>query len=365
MSDFTQTYGNAAGTNPDGSKAKDFLKNLTGKNPDNTQGQQKTVDNNQNNSYIPDNEPNGDSQGDEAEVQRYRNLLDSNFQGDPIKAIKSYVNIQAKATKDSQRAKELEKQLNYIGQLVEKEPKLQDLLDRVANGESLENLFGDKNPAQGQSSTPTNKGQFNTSTDEITERELVQAGLLDESKKATMSEYEWDREVLRQTQKYLKTYFEQKASQVARQTFEEEQRKLNETRRIQFIKTENERRYTEGLKRAAMMGFDFNGEHSSLLDEIDEEILTFRDRQDPNLFRPDAFDVALRIVSERNGIMSKATTTTQQRSVRDLQFDRNINTRGEQRKTEPSDFMEALLTKKRDQYRSKSGDYMKAFNKDR
>lgn len=361
--DFQTTYGDAAGKKPTDDNAKQFLAGVTGKTPEGTdkktegqQTSQKKLDNNQNNDYIE-----GDNSGLDDEMEKFQRLLETNFQGDPLKVVKSYVNIQAKATKDSQRAKELEKQLGYIDQLVDREPKLKDILDRVSKGESLENLFGVKNSTTEQSSTPSNIGQLDTFED-ISESELVKAGFLDDSRKAQLSEFEWNRQVLRATQKHMMAQVQTEARKVATQTYEEKTQELNKQRRLQYIQEENQRRYTDGLKRAAMQGYDFTGEHEPLLNEIEDELVTMRDKRDPELFRQDAFDLATRIVAERNGITLHKQQTTTQQNVRNLPFDRNITGSGKQTVKQPTNFMDALAEKSKEIYRNKSGDYMKAFS---
>jgi hypothetical protein len=330
-------------------------------NPENnSQNSQKKLDNDENNSYIIENKGEGENNNatvGDPELEKYQRVLDQTFKGDATKAVKSWAEAQALIAEKNKELKKIQQPYENLNAVLQKNPTLFDMIKRASQGEDVENLLRAKEP-MGQ---PVSTNTASELEDSIDEKTLSKAGLIDPALKSTMSDYEWNSKVLQATQRYMITEY----PKIAAQKYQEEIRKVQQEENSRVMQDqlnrENNRRYTEGIKEAAIQGWDFNGEHAELLDELEEELIGLRDPKNLHLIRQDAVEIALDRLSRSKGIqLQQQQKPNAPMNLRQQQT--NINSRGtKQLQEEPKDFMEMLLQKGMEKHRNKNGDYLQNY----
>ncbi len=235
------------------------------------------------------------------ETENLRRILEETFAGDPTKAVKSWKAAQSSFQKaDREKRDMLTKLQNH--------PQLFDLVQKALNGEQIdENLLGGREPSS--QPNPAYVNQPASQIVDVTERELVEAGLLDPRQKAVLSENDWQRLVLRAEARYLP----EKAAKEFNQRIEQEQNLRQQQYLQQQIQAENESRFTRSLEEtAANYGLDFTGEHKDLLPELEEAVFAFRDRRDPaNFIHPQAVQLAFVELAREKGMAVKTVQKPQ------------------------------------------------------
>jgi len=275
----------------------------TDSNPDSNTG----FDNDKNIPYTTDvvNSTTQTATDVDPEIENLRRILDETFAGDPTKAVKSWKAAQSSFQKADREKRDMMTKL-------QSHPQLFDLVQKALNGEQIdENLLGGREPSS--QPNPAYVNQPASQIVDVTENELVQAGLLDPRQKAVLSETDWQRLVLRAEARYLP----EKAAKEFNQRIEHEQTVRQQQYQQQQIQTENENRFTRSLEEtAATFGLDFTGEHKDLLPELEEAVVAFRDRRDPaNFIHPQAVQLAFAELAREKGMavkqVSKPQTNTQ------------------------------------------------------
>lgn len=330
-------------------------------NENNSQNSQKELDINKKNSYIGDNGEEGvspDANAVDPEIERYQNLLEKTFGGDVNKALKSYLEAQTALTEKSRELKKYKEPYESVNDILQKNPALFDIMKRASQGENVENLLrGTKEPS-GQPLVTNNASELESSVDE---KALIQAGLLDASRKDSLTDYEWGNEVMKATQRYMITEYPKKVAAAT----QAELRKIQEAETTKQQKAresqENNRRWVEGIKNAAVDGWDFNGKHSAYLDELEEEIIGLRDSKNLNLIREDAVELALSRIARRHNVEIDSARPTIQPNLNRVQTQQNINTRQNHQEKPPQSFIEQVIERGMKQNRNRNGDYLQSI----
>lgn len=279
-------------------------------NAQNTQVQQqvqqepeKKLDNKQDSLYIKGS--GSDSATSDPELEQYQKVLNETFQGDPLKAVKSYTHTQKEFSKLQSSLKKYEDTINGLESVLEKNTVLKGALEAATKGESVENYLKTVlKPEQGKSEPPSPSSKLDsgdlTTADETT---LVQSGYLDASKKAQLTALEWQAEVLRAQANYLAKEVPNKMLETVKNEWQKEQEKLRNTQLQEQLKQQNKKRFEEDFERVSRtFGFDFDGEHRDIFEEAVKQTPYMLDPSNPKLIRKDAFSIAVNQIMNERGI---------------------------------------------------------------
>lgn len=344
-----------------------------GQKPQETQNQsqqnvsndKKTVDNDKNNSYTNSDATNsGTSQsaGESAE-DKFHRILNDTFGGDATKAVKSWVEAQSKYADTSREFKRIKSEYDNFNKLLETNPALFDIVKRASQGEKIENLLGQTQEPTGKPQTSTSASQLDGSTS-VDEKKLIESGYLDADKLAAMDDFNRQMAILNATQRYM---FEKVPEEISKRTQAQlEKQRQEEAERVRRETTHqtNVRRWQEGVKNAAASGWDFTGEHSAYLDELEAEVNGIRDTKDLNLIGEDAVEMALNRIARRHGIQVKQTKPTQQMNLPQGQknFNQtNMQTRNTGGEVQAEDFHHSLVLAQQKANRQKPQDYLQSY----
>lgn len=299
-----QRMAELAGQQPEGATGVDGPKGEPGA-PGNPQQAQFDIDKNISYNTNVVNTTTQTATATDPEKEELERILVETFGGDAAKAVKSW-----KAAQSSFQRVDREKR-DMLTKL-QSNPQLFDLVQKALNGEQIdENLLG-KRESKDQPGF-TNVNQPASQIVDVTEQELVQAGLLDPRQKSVLSEAEWQRLVLRAEAQYLP----QKVARETMQRIEQEQALRQQQAWEAQVQAENQSRFARSLEEtAATFGLDFTGEHKDLLPELEEAVFAFRDRKDPaNFIHPQAVQLAFAELAREKGMavkqVSKPQTNTQ------------------------------------------------------
>ena len=332
----------------------------------NSQNQQNSVDNNKNNSYINNDGEKAGSQPaiDNLPNEKIKNLLEVTFGGDSVKLAESYAELQATFTERNRELKKTKETQEQLDRIFQSNPALFDIVKRASQGENVENLLRQNGTQQGQSVPANNATQFEVSND-VDEKALIESGYLDVKRKDQLTDYEWNREVLRATHQYLNKETPKRiVKQAMDQLREAQEAQETEKRKKQTIE-ENHRRYTDGIKQAALSGWDFTKDHEQYLDELEEEIVGLRDPKNLHLLRQDAVEIALDRIAKRHGVQVRKPQVTGQQVNPGRNYNQtNINSRQVQDPNEPKTFLDKVVARGIENSRNKNGDYLKRYLKE-
>jgi hypothetical protein len=322
------------------------------------------IDNNQNNSYNTTNTGEPPATTGDSPEEKFGRILNDTFGGDATKAVKSWVEAQSKYADTSREYKRIKSEYENFNTILQTNPALFDLVQRASRGEKIENLLSQTQEPQGKPTSSTNAFQLDGSTS-VDERKLVEAGYLDKTKLDSMDDFSRQMAILGATQRYM---FEVVPKEITRRTQQElEQQRAEEQRRVTSETTAktNLQRWQDGIKNAAVSGWDFTGQHETLLDELEAEVNGIRDTKNLNLISEDAVQIALDRIARRNGIKVKTSNPTQQSLTLpngQKNFNQtNMNSKGSQGSVEVEDFHHKLILAQQQANRSKPQDYLQKY----
>ncbi len=279
-------------TNEDKEKWRAMAQNLTKAQLGEVPAEEKNkepIDNDKNSSYITES---GSSDG------AIDNLLNETFKGDVKKLAEAYINSQkgvVKLAQEHKKLKELESRINEVG---EKDPLFLEIIDAVSKGEPIRNRLEKIEPS-GKQNAPVKVDKPNT----LTEKDLIDLGLIDESQLRSMSSMEKDYVIMKaKIMADAKAAAEEAKAEVLRSTQEFRKKEQDELEKLRLQKLTDER-YEKSLEVVVTKyNVDFAGEHADLLDDIHKEMVAFRDPNDPRTIHPKAFELAFQNVAERKNI---------------------------------------------------------------
>lgn len=334
-------------------------------NQQNVDNNKKGLDNDKKNSYNTDNADNsGNNQNaGESPEEKFHRILNDTFGGDATKAVKSWVEAQSKYADTSREFKRIKGEYDNFNQLLQTNPALFDLVKRASQGEKIENLLGQKSEPQGKPQTSTSASELDGSTS-VDEKKLIEAGYLDKDRLAGMDDFSRQMAILNATQRYM---FETVPQEISKRTQAQlEKQRQEEQLRIQkeTAQQTNVRRWQDGIQNAAASGWDFTGEHSALLDELEVEVNGIRDTKDLNLIGEDAVEMALNRIARRHGIQVRKTSPTQPLNLPQGQknFNQtNMKTRNTGGEVQAEDFHHSLILAQQKANRQKPQDYLQAY----
>lgn len=253
------------------------------------------IDNVEKNSYITDTG---------STTEPIKNLLDETFKGDVNKLAEAYVNSQKSAVKMAQQLKELKQLEEKINEMGTKDPLFLDIIDAVKKGEDIRSRL-EKNEPHGKQEAPVTTDKPKN----YTEAELVKMGLLTPEQLSTTSTLEKEFLVYRaKLEAEARAAAESVKNEVLRSTQEMRKKEQEELEKAKLQQLAEER-YDKSLEAVVTKyGVDFSGEHASLLDEIHEEMIAFRDPKDARLIHQKAFELAFQNVAERKNIQLEKQT---------------------------------------------------------
>lgn len=264
--------------------------------------EQKKLDNEQKNDYI--SAQSGQVADDES--ARLMETLNNTFQGDPTKAVKSWLHSQKEFTKTQSSLKELQNTLNNLEARAEQDPIFKEILQVAAKGESVENYLKSKVKPEGKSQDALVNSKLDTGDkNSVNEADLVRVGLLDTNRKSELSALEWQNEVLQARLNYMATELPKQITLRTMSEIHNEQTKLRETQDRERLVNENKNRFERDFDNAILSGYDFTGEHKELYEEAVEQAKFILDPSNPKLIRPNAFSLALEMVARDKGIKPK------------------------------------------------------------
>lgn len=268
---------------------------------------EKNLDNNQKNDYIV---------GDEDEV-KIQNIIDKNFDGDINKLGKSYLDSQREFTRLYNQSKEKDKFINTLENVLQKNPKLKELINKAQQGEDVESyLNGARQEPNGKpNQSEPDKSKLDTNT--VDEATLIEAGVLDATFLDNLSEVERQAVVRRARLDYLENKLPDNIAQKAIEKYEAQIGELEKQRKEKEQREKNTEiiieRYENGIAKVVEnfnLDFANNEEHRQLLDEIDKRVNYLRDHNNPNVIRVDAVEIATKEVLSEKGMLKDSGKPT-------------------------------------------------------
>lgn len=336
------------------------------------------LDKDEKNSYI--NKDKEDSKDKEEEtsdenLEEYQKVLENTFAGDPKKAVKSWKESQKNYAKLRNEAKQNEQKLEFLNELVEKNPILANVLETaVQKGnltqDDLQNFLDEGQEPSGKPNKSSSKSKLenvdNFDVNDINVDTLVKSGYLNPDEKDSLSPTEWSIRKRQAAVKYAEDNIPQKLAQKAYQDFQkqieaEREKKAKEDRQEQ-VQQLNAQRYEQGLERVVdefNLDFAGNEEHEQLLDEIESVAVGIRDPQDNGVIHPNAMYLATIQVFEDKGIKPNKAVDMDEETEKakqevDESFDKrtgfNANTKQPRGQDEPQTWAEKLQRKNLEHY---------------
>lgn len=311
----------------------------------------KKLDNEENNDYIDDN----DSENNE--IEKFQSVIDKTFGGDPLKLAKSYLSSQSEFTKQRNQNQELQKQLQRYNEMIEHSPTLKKAVENAQSIEEIESLLTSQKEPEGKPIKPEEKSKLDVPYN-VEPAELIAKGYINDQFFDNLSDIEKKAVIQRAEMKYFQDEF---PKIVAQRSAEEYQKQIAEIEKQKIQretqeknKTLNLQRYEDGIISVVeKYGLDFasNEEHKKLLDEIDAEVIGIRDRENPDVIKPEAVEIATQLVLRRNNMLEDQTKKV---AKEDMQLDNarqfNVNRRQERRSSEPTSIGEKLRQRKIERY---------------
>lgn len=319
--------------------------NETPDNEENQEKDEKKLDNNQNNDYIVENDE---------EEDKIQNIIDKNFNGDVKKLGKSYLESQREFTRLYNETKEKDKFLNSLNNVLEKNPKLKQLIEKAEQGEDVESLLDANKEESKDKPTETSKSKLETS---VKESDLVEAGYLDDTYLNNLTQTERDAVVRQAKLKYMEEQLPNRIAQQAAQKYQEQIDEMEKQRKKQDEQNRNKQitkeRYEEGIVEVVEeYGLDFAGneEHRKLLEEIEKRAVFFPDYNNPNVIRKDAIKLATKEVLSENGMLeeAKAEAKKKEEEIKATGFNAN---RKQPAQKKPTTIAEKLQERRAEKYK--------------
>lgn len=283
----------------------------------NSEKSEKKLDIDEKNSYITDTQdthngkpvekptddkPSENTESADDEVEKLKSVLENTFGGDPLKAAKSWKEAQSYAAQLRQQLKQLEKENDNIYGVIEKNPELEDLINKAYQGEDIKNFLRSKEPQ----SKPDSSAESKLDSSTISEKMLTEAGYISPSELEFLSDAQ-RAEKLNQArilyqQNTLPQTIAQKAAEEFQRQIEERERKQAEEKTKRTNQELNQTRWKSGIEEAAeTFGLHFAGQDAELLDDIEKYAKYYRDPDNPNVIDEKAVYLAAQRVLQLKG----------------------------------------------------------------
>jgi hypothetical protein len=289
-----------------GSSQKSENNNQEGQNTqgqeNNSQNSEKKLDIDQKNSYISEEE------------QKLVDVFEKQFNKDGIKAVKSWTETTRALHKLDNEYKTIKQQYDTIEQVLEKNPKLAEVIEKAYNGEDIQNFFEERSkesntgkPVEFQSESKLNRSHVDVSVDD-----LVNKGYLSKDELGYMSAEQKAYAIRQAKMSYTEDtlperIFEKTTKQI--EEYEKRKQQEKEQARIQEI---NINRYNKGIETILKeFNFDPQGEHKDIYKEITDRVKYIRDPKNSNLISEDAVFLATQATLLSKGIQLDSKNTKQ------------------------------------------------------
>lgn len=258
----------------------------------------KNVDIVNKNDYIPE----GEGGKPDADMDKYKKLLEDTFQNDPIKLAKSYTNSQREYANTQTSLNKLQQALQDYETVLEKNPLLRKAVEEATQGKSIDESYFQKSEKPTGKSTPTYDSKLANDFTTVGESQLVEAGYLDLKLKDQLPANEWALKVMESRMQYMADELPKSTLQKTLAQIEEQNAKIREQQQTDEVIKTNRQRLDTSIEEAVRAGYDFTGEHKELLNDAIQQARYMLDPTNPKLIRPDAFSIALNQVSQQKGI---------------------------------------------------------------
>lgn len=270
-------------------------------NPD-PKKEEKKLDNDEKNSYINNNSEDDTTDNPEQD-DKYTNIFESQFKGDPKKVVKSWSETQSYAAQLRQQVKELQNENDSMFDVLERNPELANIVERAAKGEDVKSFLRGKEP-QGKPDS-SQESKLNSSKN-IPVEELAENGYIRPSELEYLTESQKAEKLLQARLRYMEDTL---PSRIAEKTATEYQRRIEEqTKQQEKQRTEqetkklNNQRWKSGIETVVeTYGLDFAGKDQDLLDQIEKHAKYIRDPENPNVIDEDSVYLATQRVMRLNG----------------------------------------------------------------
>jgi hypothetical protein len=295
------------------------------------------------------------------EAKAIANLAIKTFQGDPIRAAKSYKN--------------LFDQTHQLKSVVKSNPMLAKMLEEAEQGKAIDenyvkSLLGTATSAdEPAKNTKTSSGEQlddddDFDLDSLSADELTEAGVLNKSQYDSLTGVD-KRDALEKARiRYGYKVLPDKIAERSARLTEKKQAERTKAQKIEDAKDENRKRLNQDYKNVLStydVDFDNNPEHKRLLEEIQEKAYRIGDIDDDSglLVSPNAVEQATRHVFSKNGISLDKVQITDETKKDDEHIVSRMSAGSEdimRRILTDADGFKGVATKRKEQPARKQGD---------
>lgn len=244
------------------------------------------------------------------------------FKGDINEVISSYNNSQSEYMKLRNQSTAALDRIQKLQEILTKNPELDTLLEKAEKGEDIKSFLNTGKEPQGKPDTPVNDtSKLSTSTEKVSEEDLIKAGLIDERFLEDLTTNEREVVIRRARIQYLEDVLPakiaEKSADIVRKQIAEENKQRSQEEEQKQNKQLTSERYTNGIVNVVKkyeLDFDANPEHNNLLSEINSFVASIRDPKNPNVIHEDAVEIATERLLKSKGLYKepepKPTDTT-------------------------------------------------------
>jgi hypothetical protein len=348
-----------------------------GKKEETSKKEEKKLDNDQKNDYIKDE--NKSKSDDESEVdEKDKELLEKQFKGDPLKAVKSWREANRAFMKVKNSAEEKEEYFNKLSSMVEENPLLGELIDRAEKQEDIESFLASKFQESGKTDKPRKESESkpNITNDfdgDVDEKTLIDSGYLDPSEREHITADDWNNKVRQASVRFMYNELPDRLAKKAAERYQKQIEELNAEKAAKAKEEKNveiiEERWLDGIEQITQeFGFDFvnNEEHQELLKDIQRKTNGYRDPDNMSVIDKDAVYFATqKVLRERNLMDEYAQNNTQPEKRGNDLYEKNqmnINVRDKSRGNKPKTVADKLRNRHLETYERQMAKRVKTKN---
>ena len=290
------------------------------KSDNNKQVPQKKFGNDNNSTYLEDEDSDEDSDEISNDDQDdSKSVLNKVFNGNVENLENSYLESQREYNKLNQEHKQVLKEYeetqnltNQVDRVLKENPSLRSLFEKAVNNEDVESLINNSSkPASGKSSNNSDQGKLEVDDEFLpTTERLIESGYLDENYD-NLSDFDRERAVLTAQNKFLQEQMPNLVSKQVQTAYKQQREQEQQKQERKQLSDTNTERFENGFDEAVVeFGLNFTSDHKDLFDEIYEEAKSFRDPNDQRLIRDNAVILATQHVLQRHNIDPDQDTDT-------------------------------------------------------
>lgn len=273
-------------------------------NEKNLENPEKKLDFDQKNSYI-------------SEDEKLLEIFEKQFNKDGTKAVKSWKETSSALDRLKNEYNKIQNQYQSIEQILEKNPKLADLVEKAYKGEDIQNFFEQKNTeSKDKLDNVRVESKLTPDKVDVNTDELVSRGYISKVDLEYMTPEQKSYAIRQAKLAYIEDTLPERITEKAAKRIEElEKQRQLEAAKQKNIQT-NIERYEKGIDTIlAEYKLDLDGEHKDLVAEINQRAKFIRDPHNPDLISSDAVFLATQATLMSKGIQVERRNT--ERNIED------------------------------------------------